>query len=76
MGRRFPRINPNVLTAFLVVSAPVLIGGMAGAVIAGAGDGANKVEQSAMLLQTVGQIQCAVRCRTDMSGLSAVGAGT
>jgi hypothetical protein len=46
------------------------------AVIGGAGDGANKVEQSAMLLRTVGQLQCAVRCRTDMSGLSAVGAGT
>jgi Cache domain len=28
MGRRLPRINPHVLTAFLVVSAPVLIGGM------------------------------------------------
>jgi cache domain-containing protein len=28
MGRRFPRINQNVLTAFLVVSAPVLIGGV------------------------------------------------
>jgi hypothetical protein len=28
MGRRFPRINQNVLTAFLCVSAPVLVGGV------------------------------------------------
>jgi hypothetical protein len=28
MGRRLPRINQNVLTAFLFVSAPVLIGGV------------------------------------------------
>lgn len=46
------------------------------AVLAGAGEGAPDVEKSAVLLRTTRQLQCAVRCRTEMSGLSAVGAGT
>lgn len=46
------------------------------AVAGGAGEGADFVERSALLLRMVDQLQCAVRCRTEMSGLSAVGAGS
>lgn len=46
------------------------------AVTPGAGGGASLVELSALLLRTTEHLQCAVRCRTDMSGLSAVGAGS
>ena len=45
--------------------------------VGGAGEGAEYVARAALLLRVgAPQLQASVRCRTEMSGLSAVGAGT